>query len=34
MKFRLKIIDMDFSFFTDRKAPWHGTRATSARRGT
>lgn len=24
MKYRLKIIDMDFSFFTDRKAPWHG----------
>jgi eukaryotic-like serine/threonine-protein kinase len=22
MKYRLKIIDMDFSFFTDRKAPW------------
>ena len=24
MKYRLKIIDMDFSFFTDKKAPWHG----------
>lgn len=24
MRYRLKIIDMDFSFFTDRKAPWHG----------
>ena len=24
MKYRLKIIDMDFSFFTDRKAPWDG----------
>jgi serine/threonine protein kinase len=24
MKYRLKIIDMDFSFFTDKKAPWDG----------
>ncbi len=24
MRYRLKIIDMDFSFFTDKKAPWHG----------
>ncbi len=24
MKYRLKIIDMDFSFFTDKRAPWHG----------
>jgi serine/threonine protein kinase len=24
MKYRLKIIDMDFSIFTDRKAPWDG----------
>jgi serine/threonine protein kinase len=24
IKYRLKIIDMDFSFFTDRKAPWDG----------
>jgi serine/threonine protein kinase len=24
MRYRLKIIDMDFSFFTDRKAPWDG----------
>ena len=24
MKYRLKIIDMDFSFFTDKRAPWDG----------
>lgn len=24
MRYRLRIIDMDFSFFTDKKAPWHG----------
>jgi hypothetical protein len=24
MKYRLKIIDMDFSFFIDKKAPWDG----------
>lgn len=24
MRYRLKIIDMDFSFFTDKKAPWDG----------
>lgn len=24
MRYRLKIIDMDFSFFTDKQAPWHG----------
>lgn len=24
MKYRLKIIDLDFSLFTDRQAPWHG----------
>src|SRR5262245_4972631 len=24
MKYRLKIIDMDFSIFTDKKAPWEG----------
>ena len=24
MRYRVKIIDMDFSFFTDKKAPWHG----------
>jgi serine/threonine protein kinase len=24
MKYRLKIIDMDFSLFTDKKAPWDG----------
>ena len=24
IKYRLKIIDMDFSFFTDKKAPWDG----------
>ena len=24
MRYRLKIIDMDFSFFTDKVAPWHG----------
>jgi serine/threonine protein kinase len=24
MKYRLKIIDMDFSFFTNKKAPWDG----------
>lgn len=24
MKYRLKIIDMDFSFFLDKKAPWDG----------
>src|SRR5262245_15168919 len=24
MKYRLRIIDMDFSFFTDKRAPWDG----------
>lgn len=26
MKFRLRIIDMDFSLLADKKAPWHGDR--------
>lgn len=26
MKYRLRIIDMDFSLLTDRPAPWHGDR--------
>jgi serine/threonine protein kinase len=29
--YQLKLIDMDFSVLADRRAPWHGTRAMSAR---